>query len=109
MSVRIMLASLAITLTAAPAFAASQDQVSVEIGVDDLDLSTAKDQERLDTRIQSAAQKICRLGIGGTAARVIETGCIKAVLASTTPQVEVAIANSRNPVRIAAVKLNRGS
>jgi UrcA family protein len=102
MKLRLMLASLALTCTTAPALAAQQDRVSVEVGVEDLDLSTARDQNRLDTRINSAAQKVCRSGVGGTAARMIETSCVKAALANAKPQVEVAIASSRGQVRIAA-------
>lgn len=109
MNVRLMLASLALTCTTAPALAAQQDRVSVEVGVEDLDLSTARDQNRLDARIHSAARKICRSGSVGTAARMIEASCIKATLANAKPQVEVAIANSQRPIRIATVQFGLGS
>jgi UrcA family protein len=109
MNIRILLASLALTTTAAPVLASSQDQVSVEVAVEDLDLSTQKDQKRLGIRVNRAAQKICRSDRIGVAARAIEMECVKVVLAKTRPQIEVAIANSRSRVRIATVQVNNGS
>lgn len=47
MNIRILLASLALTTTAAPVLASSQDQVSVEVAVEDLDLSTKKTRSGL--------------------------------------------------------------
>jgi UrcA family protein len=85
MNFRTILASLAITCIAAPVIAAPQDQVSIQISVDDLDLSTARDQKILKNRLNSAAQKICRSGFKGTTARVAEQRCVKAALESALP------------------------
>jgi len=107
MSARLMLASLAITCTATPVLASSQEMVSVEVSVEDLDLSTTKGQNLLNTRVSRAAKKICRTYHIGLAARALEMECVKSVLARTKPQVEVAIANSRSQTRIASVQVSK--
>jgi UrcA family protein len=106
MSARLMLASLAFICTATPVLASEQDRVSVEVSVKDLDLSTTKGQNLLNTRVSRAAQKICRSHRIGLAARALEMDCVKSVLARTKPQVEVAIANFRSRTRIATVQVS---
>jgi UrcA family protein len=101
MYIRSTLALFALALTAAPIAAQANEEVAVKIGVNDLNLATQRDQNRLKTRVNSAARKVCDTGLRGTAVMHQEAKCVKAALASAQPQVELAIANSQGAVRIA--------
>ena len=80
MIVRSLLTAFALVTTAAPAVA--QEQVRVEINVADLDLSSAADHDRFETRLKSAAREACRSGYQSPGARASEKRCIEEVIAS---------------------------
>jgi UrcA family protein len=97
---------LALSLTAAaPALAA--EAPTAEVRIADLDLSTARDQQRLATRVKSAARTLCRTGIGGTAERARETQCIAGALAAAKPQADRAIARAEGGTQLALLMLER--
>lgn len=97
---------LALSLTpAAPALAA--DAPTAEVRIADLDLSTARDQQRLETRVKSAARTLCHTGIGGTAERARETQCIADALAAAKPQADRAIARAAGGTQLALLMLER--
>jgi UrcA family protein len=109
-AVRISLSLLALAASLSPAVAASREDVTAEVNVADLNLANAEDQARLDSRVKSAAHKICSSGFRVTAAvRAAELRCIETALASVKPQVELAVAKAGKTVRIAVVQSAQGS
>lgn len=87
--------ALSLTITAAPAAAAPvADHGSSEVRIDDLDLDTPRDRQRLETRIKSAARKLCGTGMRGMAERAREIECVSGAIAATQPQAERAIARA---------------
>jgi UrcA family protein len=61
------LAGAAIT----PAFAAEPAVMTVNVNTADLDLATAKDQKRLEQRVEKAARFVCRTGDVTTGTRLL--------------------------------------
>ncbi|APZ97321.1 hypothetical protein BWQ93_01545 [Sphingopyxis sp. QXT-31] len=97
---------LALSLTAAVPAIAAEGQTA-EVRIADLDLSTAKGQQRLETRVKSAARSLCNAGIGGTAERARETQCIADALAAAKPQADRAIARAAGGTQLALLMLER--
>lgn len=110
MMTRTIALALSLTIAAAPAIAAPPAEASThEIRIDDLDLTSARDQRRLEIRIKSAARRICDDGIGGAAARAQQSECMTTTLAAARPQTDRAIARaqgSQNGARLALLMLH---
>jgi UrcA family protein len=91
---------LALSLTAAaPALAA--EAPTAEVRIADLDLSTAQGQQRLETRVKSAARDLCATGERGVAAMTRQSECIADVMASAKPQADRAIARAEGGTQLA--------
>lgn len=92
--------TLALSLTAAaPALAA--EAPTAEVRIADLDLSTAQGQQRLETRVKSAARDLCSTGERGVAAMTRQSECIADVMASAKPQADRAIARAEGRTQLA--------
>ena len=104
----IALAPLAAAI-AAPAVA--QDpatSITISVQTDDLDLSDANDQDRLDRRIENAIERACRTGGRDRDARRAEAACRADLQQTVSPSVELAIAEA-NAARFASLDLNPGA
>jgi UrcA family protein len=101
MFTRFSVALLACAITGAPAIAQTHNDVAIQVDAQDLNLATSEGRDRLNSRVNSAARKICRSGMRGLAAVDIENRCIQVALADAQSQVEAAIANSIGNVRVA--------
>ena len=90
--------ALAGAVMAAPAAAQNLDEdVTIRITTQDLDLTNVDDLQRLETRVERAIERACRSGGRDLASRRTEAAC-RAVLADTiAPSVSLAItdANTR--------------
>lgn len=97
-------AILAVSLAfGAPAFAAPTDgNVTRIVRIDDLNLASAHDRRTLAARVDSAARRLCRSDLRGTAELALQTECIAAARASAKSQADRAIAEADRGVRIAA-------
>ena len=96
MMTRSIALALSLTLAAAPAIAAPLTETSrSEVRTDDLDLTSARGQQRLEMRIKTAARRICNNGIGGVAGRAQQAECMADTLAAARPQTERAIAQAQ--------------
>jgi UrcA family protein len=87
----------AIALLAPVAVSANDiDTVSVTVNVADLDLNSAKDQNRLNTRIKSAARKVCGTqNPRSLSEQVMSANCMANALKSTSKQAAIMIAASK--------------
>lgn len=96
----------AATLLAVPAAAqdASED-VTITVQTGDLDLTTAADQSRLDSRVETAIRRACRSGGRDLASRRIEAACRASLAETINPSVELAIAGA-NETRLASIELS---
>ncbi len=91
---------LALSLTAAaPALAAEAETVQVRVA--DLDLSSEKGQQRLETRVKNAARDLCSTGAAGAAERAREAQCVADALAAAKPQADRAIARAESGTQLA--------
>lgn len=99
MMTRTLILALSLTVAATPALAA--ERPTAEVRIADLDLTTAQGQQRLETRVKSAARTLCSTGIGGTAERARETQCLADALAAAKPQADRAIARAQGGTRLA--------
>ncbi len=96
-----------LSLLAASALAVSTpamaDWKTKEVGHEDLDLSTAKGQERLKTRIKLAVKQVCRSPRAITLNdRMDQQNCEKNAVARAIPKAEQAIAAYMENRRFAA-------
>lgn len=87
----------ATTLLAATALAistpASAESKTKEVGHEDLDLSTAKGQERLKTRVKQAVKQVCEAPRAVTLREKLDQRrCQSDAMASAMPKAEQAIA-----------------
>ncbi len=98
---------LALSLTAAaPVMAAGTGNPTVEVRIDDLDLTRAADRERLDTRLKSAARSVCRTGLRGAAENARQSACLAGVLANVEPQTRQAIARAQGGTQLALLMIS---
>lgn len=87
-----MFATLSITTLGTTAGAVAQSASQV-VKYDDLDLSTAKGQEKLHSRLKSAVQKACIIPIEtGTRLKMYDNECIEAEMAKVEQRAKTAIA-----------------
>ncbi len=90
--------------------AAQADTASVKVAVADLDLGTAKDQRRLDSRIDGAVRTICNTRGSRSVAAIRETlSCTAMARTSVTKQIDRALARAQSDgTRLAAVSVVNG-
>lgn len=96
----------AATLLAVPA--AAQDatgNVTITVETNDLDLSSSADQQRLDSRVQTAIRRACRSGGRDLASRQVEAACRASLSDAASPSVELVIAQA-NETRFASIELS---
>ncbi len=91
----------AITLLAPVAASANDiDTVSVTVKIADLNLNSAKDQSRLNTRIKSAARKVCKTyNSRSLTENTHRARCMTAALERADSQVAIATAASKTGLR----------
>ncbi|MFC4291389.1 UrcA family protein [Sphingorhabdus arenilitoris] len=93
--VTLSLAATFAILAPVAAHAQSEETISVRVNIDDLNLNSAKDQARLNSRINSAAQQICGTSNGRSLGdRQAEIRCRSEVKSAVQSQVDFAIAGS---------------
>jgi UrcA family protein len=87
----------AISLLAPVAVHANEfENVSVTVKAADLDLNSAKDQTRLNTRIKSAARSICYVnGVRSLSDKVNAANCMAAAIQLASQQTAIMIAASK--------------
>ena len=100
MMTRTMILALSLTAAAVPA-AAQTEGATAAVSTHDLDLTRATDRDRLDTRLKSAARRLCQSGLRGTAENARQSACMAAALASAAPQAERAIAQAQGGTQLA--------
>lgn len=94
--------TLALSLTVATVPAAAQTEgATAAVSTAGLDLTRTADRERLDTRVKSAARRLCRSGLRGTAENARQSACVAAALANAAPQAERAIAQAQGGTQLA--------
>lgn len=102
MMTRTMILALSLTIGSAPALAApAADHATATIRIDDLRLTSAADQQRLDTRIKSAARSLCGTDRRGTTEMARKSQCIADALASAKPQAERLVAQAQSGTQLA--------
>ncbi|WP_260583328.1 UrcA family protein [Sphingopyxis sp. PET50] len=99
MMTRSLILALSLAVAGTPAIAA--ERPTAEVRIADLDLATAQGQQRLETRVKSAARSLCDTGERGVAAMTRQSQCIAEVLASARPQADQAIARAGGGTRLA--------
>jgi UrcA family protein len=105
----VIIASLALLVTTAPAIAApASTEVSVEVRTDDLTLASAAGRDRLDQRVKRAARQLCAIQTRSLAGMDAEKTCTALAMKRAMPQVDFAIASALTAMQIAAVKPSRG-
>ena len=100
MMTRTAILALSLAFVGTPAVAAA-DEGSAIVRTSDLDLATAAGQHKLDQRVKSAAQRLCRSEGRGLAERALELECVEQVIAGNQPKAERAIAAARGESRLA--------
>lgn len=97
-------AILALSLAlGAPAIAAPVSYSASEyVHIGDLDLALASDRQTLEARIASAARRLCRSDLRGTAELALRTECIAAATNGARAQAERAVAEADRGIRLAA-------
>lgn len=103
MMTRTLILALSLGLTGVPALAA--EQPTAEVRIADLDLTTAQGQQRLETRVKSAARRLCSTGARGLAEMAHQSQCIEAALSNAKPQTERAIARAEGGTRLALLMI----
>ena len=106
MMTRTLILALSLTAAAAPAIAAETGNPTVEVRIDDLNLTQATDRERLDTRLKSAARSVCYTGLRGAAESARQSACLSNTLAKIEPQTKQAIARAQGGTQLALLMVN---
>ena len=100
MMTRTLILALSLTVATVPA-AAQTEGATAAVSTAGLDLTQAADRGRLDTRLKSAARRLCQSGLRGTAENARQSACIAAALANAAPQAEQAIAQAQGGTQLA--------
>lgn len=109
MITRTAILALSIAFAGTPALAApATDQQTRLVRVDDLDLAGVEGRDRLDSRLRSAARRICATVGRGVTERKMEADCMATTLASAKPQIERAIAQAGGGARLALLMIEPG-
>lgn len=92
-----------------PAAAQSQqEEVTVEVRLNGLDLSHAADQQRLDERVNYAIRRACRVDARDAESRRVQRACEQNLTEALAPRVELAINEARREY-LAAIEANPGA
>lgn len=102
MITRTAIIALSLALGAPVIAAPASDSATEYVRIDDLNLALASDRQRLDARIESAARRLCRSDLRGTAELALRTECIAAATNSAKAQAERAVAEADRGIRLAA-------
>ncbi|AJA09055.1 Putative secreted protein [Sphingopyxis fribergensis] len=106
MMTRTLILALSLTAAAAPAMAAGNGNRTVEVRIDDLNLTHTADRERLDSRLKNAARSVCRTGLRGAAENARRSACLSNVLAKVAPKARQAIARAQNGTQLALLMVD---
>lgn len=106
MMTRTLILVLSLAAIANPAAAAESENATVEVRIDDLDLTRTADRERLDTRIKIAARSVCRSGLGGTAERARQSACSSNAIEKAGLQAERAVAQAHSGTHLALLMID---
>ena len=98
----------AMTLAVPAAAQSEQNDVTVEIRLDGLDLTRAQDRDRLDDRVEYAIRRACRISGMDSHSRKTQRACQESMAELLFPEVELAIAEARGPA-LAAIEANPGA
>jgi UrcA family protein len=90
-----------------PAMAGEPASATVE--THDLDLAVPEDQARLETRVRSAARRICATNSRSIADLQFERACIADALSGAMPAAERAIAEAQAGQRVRSAARARGA
>lgn len=106
MMIRATTLALSLAFASAPALAApAADEGAAIVHIGNLDLSTATGQRKLEQRVKSAAQRLCRGGGRGLADYSLELKCVAQIIAATQPKTDRAIAQARGEGRLALLMI----
>lgn len=87
------MASLVTIGVATPAFAAGREPVSKIVTYDDLDLSSRRGVERLETRVEMAAKSLCQVSLARDLRSIqAASDCVDAAMARADRDVALAVA-----------------
>ena len=100
---RTVLIAAALAFPHVPAMASDIPSIAVE--TTDLDLTSPKDQDRLDNRVERAIRKACTIGGKGVTVMVAESKCRAELREATNVEVRIAIAAARED-RFAALDVD---
>ena len=100
MMTRTLILALSLTVAAVPA-AAQTEGATAAVSTHDLDLTRATDRDRLDTRLKSAARRLCQSGLRGIAENARQSACVADALANAEPKAEQAIAQAQGGTQLA--------
>ncbi len=96
------LSSLAIMSAAAAAPAAAQETRSIEVEYSDLDLASPKGAERLQSRIELAARRVCgAVDMRSIADRRAHNTCVAGAIGGTRNAVVTLLAEAKSPNALA--------
>ena len=98
-------ASIAAALAILPAQAIASHIPSIAVETTDLDLASAKGQDRLESRVESAIRKACTIGGKGLRVLTAENQCRAELREAANVEVPLAIAAARED-RFAALDLD---
>ncbi len=102
-----LIAALALFAASTPALAMTGGEpVSIDVRADDLDLTTAAGQKVLSQRVTRAARHLCTFQARSLAEKEAEKSCVALAMKYAAPQVELAVARSGKPVRLATSALS---
>lgn len=109
MTIRTAFIALSLAFATTPALAAPAadgDGDSYTVRIKDLNLASPADQQRLETRIKSAARSLCRPSARSVAEMTRQAQCMTETVASAQPQIDRAVAAANDGgVRLAGVSV----
>lgn len=96
---------IAAALAVLPAQAIASDIPSIAVETTDLDLASAKDQDRLESRVERAIRKACTVGGKGLTVMAAEKQCRDELREAANVEIRLAIAAARGD-RFAALDVD---
>lgn len=96
----ILMSALPVLAMAAPQMASAQDQaantrISHAVEVSDLDLGSEEGQAALDSRLRTAAGKVCSKMLHGTRSITGQANCVRATLEKSEGQIARVVNQAR--------------
>ena len=99
------IALIAAALAILPAQAIASDIPSIAVATSDLDLASAKGQDRLESRVERAIRKACTVGGKGLTVMAAEKQCRDELREAANVEIRLAIAAARGD-RFAALDVD---